>query len=138
MSATAEQMASLYEGRYNEVVFHADTYFPFCDWGAPPSEFLLIAMIAGWISSLSPHGPGSLRPPNLIPWHIHSITKSQERYTQTPGRVHPWGDCPIPKRRGPAPKRARSWSKYYQERESRPKENTYIEKVSPDLHQSMP
>ena len=46
MSATAEQMASLYEGRYNEVVFHADVYFPFSDWGAPPTEFLLVAMIA--------------------------------------------------------------------------------------------
>ena len=46
MSATAEQMASLYEGRYNEVVFHADVYFPFSDWGAPPSQFLLVAMIA--------------------------------------------------------------------------------------------
>ena len=46
MCATAEQMASLYEGRYNEVVHHAERYFPFSDWGAPPSEFLLIAMIA--------------------------------------------------------------------------------------------
>ena len=46
MSATEQQMASLYEGRYNEVVFHADVYFPFSDWGAPPSEFLLVAMIA--------------------------------------------------------------------------------------------
>ena len=35
MSATAEQMASLYEGRYNAVVFHADVYFPFSDWGSP-------------------------------------------------------------------------------------------------------
>ena len=39
-------MASLYEGRYNEVVHHAERYFPFSDWDAPPSEFLLIAMIA--------------------------------------------------------------------------------------------
>ena len=38
-------MASLYEGRYNEVVHHAERYFPFSDWGGPPSEFLLIAMI---------------------------------------------------------------------------------------------
>ena len=35
MSATAEQMASLYEGRYNEVVFHADVILSFSDWGVP-------------------------------------------------------------------------------------------------------
>ena len=66
------------------------------------------------VSSLIPHGPGSPRPPNLIPWHIPSITKFQDKvYLNTRGSI------------------SVGRLSYSEERESRPKESTYKEKAFP-------
>ena len=61
------------------------------------------------VSSLIPHGPGSPRPPNLIPCYIPSATKSQENvYSNNCESI------------------SMEILSYSEERESRPKESTYI------------
>ena len=54
------------------------------------------------------------RAPNLIPWHIHSPTKTQENVYSNTRESISMGGMSFP-----------------EERESRPKDSTYIENVSP-------